>query len=562
MRSGLAVLRITAPAGFLLGAARGAVPWHRAWPGLSILSAWKGAAEGWLVGLGLGLALGWAWSRRSSAGGRQPRAGWRRGLAAVLTALALAPAALWLTIALPGGLLRRAMASGRAPGDTRPNFILITIEALRPDRLGAYGSTKGLTPNLDAFAREASRYDAAYVRGPWTMPSLGALLTSHTASQCLIGPPAEPSPSRHTIAFVLAKQVPLLSERLAGAGYATAAELTNHFLSAQRGWSRGFDCFRNESTEEVPVSDLTNGDHVTARAWEWLRLNRREPFFLWMHYFDPHVPYDSPDTPAALRAQYPRGWVAHRRTWLEVMRYESEPTRSQYKEFYRRMYGEEVRYVDRWVGELLNRIKEAGLYQRSLIAITGDHGEELFDRGEDTAVEHGHSMHEPVLWVPLLVKWPQGVEADRRIRQTVAAADLHGTMLELAQVPRMPKEERQSLPQRDGPHGDEVFAEWIYYGSQQTALITDDYKVIYHPDKSGSPGEFEVYNHRTDRQELHDLARTSAAADLRARLKGLTQVALETRRLAAKTQRVRPIPLSDKARRDLRSLGYIGDSSP
>jgi choline-sulfatase len=558
----LAAVRVAALPGLLIGAALGAYPWHRNWPGLSLLGVWRGAAWGWLLGVALAIPLGWALSRRSCASARRARAGWRRVLGVGLAALALAPVALWLTLLLPGGLLRKAMASGRARGDVRPDLILITIEALRPDRLGAYGSAKGLTPNLDAFARDATRYDAAYVRGPWTLPSLASLFTSLAPSQSLVGPPAEPLTSKPAVSFVLAKHVPMLSEELARAGYATAAELTNHFLSAQRGWSRGFDCYRNESSEDNPVSDLTLGQHVTERASEWLRLNRRQPFFLWMHYFDPHVPYDSPDTPPEFRARYPRSWIAHRRTWLQAMRYADEATRSQYMQFYRGMYEEEVRYVDHWVGELLRRIKEAGLYRRALIVITADHGEELFDRGDDTAVEHGHSMHDPVLWVPLLVKWPQGAEADKRITQTVATADIHGTLLQFAGVRTTGREGHPPLPRHDGERGDEVFSEWIYYGAQQTALTTDDYKVIYHPDQSGAEGTFEVYDRRSDRQELHDLASTPVAADLRARLRRLTQAALETRRLAAERGGAPSLALSEKAKRDLRSLGYIGDSSP
>jgi arylsulfatase len=475
-----------------------------------------------------------------------------------LTAVALAPVGLWLTIALPGGLLRRAMATGRAAGDSRPNIILITVEAFRPDRIGAYGATAGLTPNLDAFAREATRYESAYVSSSWTVPSLAAQLTGLSPSQCVVGPLARRTGSERTLSYVLAKGAPLLPEKLRRAGYATAAELTNNFLCSEGGWSRGFDCFRNESAEGGPLSELTLAQHVTERASEWLSLNRREPFFLWVHYFDPHVPYDSPDTPPGLRAQYPREWVAHRLVWLSEMRYAREPARSRYMEFCRRMYDQEVRYTDRWVGEMLKSIRAAGLYDRSLIAITADHGEELFDRTERGGVEHGHSMHEAVLWVPLLVKWPQRVQADAQIGQTVSVDDLQATFLHFAGVQGSRNNDPQGLPLRDGFRGDEVFAEWIYYGAEQTALITDDYKIIYDPGTDAATGKFQVYDRRTDREERHDLARSPVATDLRLRLQQLTRAALERRRLTTASYGARPPVLSDKAKRDLRSLGYIG----
>ena len=547
MRAYLAALRITALAGCVVGAAVGCLPWQPVWPTFSIHGGLRGAAIGWLAGVVLALLVG---RLRPAPPRAQPRL--RRAARCVITALALAPALLWFTLAPPGGPLRQAMEWGRTSQDQRPNLILITIEATRPDHLGAYGTTQGLTPNLDAFAREATRYDSAYVSSSWTLPSLAALFTGLLPSSCVID---GPHGAEHIgeVAYRLRPRVPLLSEQFSRAGYATAAELTNHLLSRDRGWNRGFEFFRNESSIEDYSTDLAAGGNVTKRASEWLRRNRHEPFFLWIHYFDPHVPYDSPDTPAALLARYPKGWTAHRKQWVDTMRHASPDKRKQYQQFCREMYAEEVRYADKCVGQLLAQLKSAGLYDRSLIAITADHGEELFDRGDE--MEHGHTMRRSVVWVPLLVKWPRGIDADRRVRQTVGMADLHGTLLKSAKVIADDADMR-ALPRRDGAKGQDVFSEWIYYGKQQTALTTDDYRVIYHPEAGAGQPRFEVYDRRHDPAEKHDLAGAEIAMDLRDRLQQMTEIALKRR--AASAGEGGPAPaMSEKEKRDLKSLGYV-----
>jgi len=551
-------VRVTAIIGFLVGAAVSRLHWSQFWPELNWLALWRGAGLGWLAGIVLSAPLVYILSRRASGSRAGPRPRWRQVAGVVLTALAMAPLALWLTMALPGGLMRKAMAAGRRPGDSRPNLLLITIDALRTDHVGAYGSTAGLTSNLDAFAQEATRYDAAYVSSPWTLMSFGAIFTSRPPSECGLKVLPNESAKRCTFGQRLSQRTPLLSEKLAGLGYATAAELTNRFLDSERGWARGFDCYRNESSSESSPREAALAQPVTQHAREWLSLNRREPFFLWVHYLDLHGPHETPGMREKLESQYPEEWAAGRLQWLREMRSEEQATRSRYQEFCRGKYAEGVRYVDRWVGELLEEIRAAGIYDDSLIVITADHGEELFDHG---GFEHGHSMHEEVLAVPLLVKWPKGVAADRWVGQTVAVMDLGHTFLEFAEAPEASRPGWRSLPRRDGAQGTEVYAEGILYGDEQTALITDDYKVIYHPHDSSAGGRFEVYDRRTDRQERHDLADTGAAGELCARLKKRTEAA----QAAAVTwyhtaeKESRELTLSEKAKRDLRSLGYVGE---
>ena len=557
----LAALRAGALAGALAGAAIGLAHWSWVWPKLSVMATMRAVALGWLGGVVVVPALEWLLRRRAAAPGSRGRERGRRVVSIALSAAALAPAALWVSLAAQEGSMRRAMQGGRRPGDARPSVVLITIDALRADHVGAYGSSAGLTPNLDAFAREATRYEAAYVSAPWTLASFGTIFTSRPPSACGLKIAAVESTDWYTKGARLPESIPVVSEQLRRAGYVTAAEVTNPFLFEGRGWKRGFDHFRNEDGSDVRAlitPETARAEVVTENARLWLKMNRREPFFLWVHYLDPHAPYDSPDTPAALRARYPREWRTGRAYWLDQMREQPQEMKAQYADFCRTMYAEEVRYADRRVGELLTELKRAGKYRESLVVITADHGEELFDHQD---LEHGHTMYEELLWVPLLVKWPEGWQSDERVRQTVGLIDLAPTFLDVAQATPMEGMQGQMLPVQDTVRGAEVYSEAVLCGPEQTALTSDEYKVIYRPYASAAGAEFEIYDRRRDRREQHNLADQHAAPGLRDRLMARTEAAraVAIQWHPGETAGTDRLALSEQTKRKLQTLGYLGD---
>jgi len=557
MRRYLVPIELTAIVGAIIGLMIGLSAQSSIWPRLSLIQIVWSMTVGWVVGLGLSAALAWAIGRRVTfSAGREPRL--RRGVGrAVLALVALAPGVLWVVLPPLSGFSWTAVATGRRPLDTRPNIVLIGIDALRADHIGAYGSQQGLTPMLDEFAREATVYESAYAPAPWTLPSFGTIFTSRVPSVAgLIKAPGEDAAS-YAIRAMLPNRNPMLSEQLHAAGYATAAVLTNPFLAEERGWNRGFDGFFNADgpgIDSLISSDHTRAQGVTEHARAWLQLNREEPFFLWVHYLDPHGPYESSDTPQQLRAKYPPDWTGSRLYYYEEIEGAAPEVRIRYAEFCREMYAEEVRYADRWVGELLAELKKSAAYRNSVVVIIADHGEELFDHG---GIDHGHSVHEEVLRVPLLVKWPAGVQADGRVSQTVGLADLTGTLAQLAGAPSIDGLGRRVLPRRDRGVGGEVYSEGLMHGSEQTALTTDDYRITYHP----SGGEFEVYDRRTDRAEQFDLSHTGEAAEVRERLKLLTDEALRNARETTPSEEGMPQPteLPAETRRRLRTLGYLSD---
>ena len=544
--------KLTAISGLLVGAGVGFAHWSGAWPELSLMGVVRGAMKGWVAGVVVWLPVAWLWRRGS---GRERRKVWVRLMGYGASLLAVAPAVLWVAAAPAGGSGRKALVGGRRAGDQRPNLILISIDALRRDHVGVYSREASLTPNLDAFAREATRYDAAYVNSPWTLTSFASMFTSLPPSELGLKTSAIESEQWYFQSAVWPQEPPMLAERLQRAGYTTAAEITNPFLQAGRGCSQGFESFRNENVAARFGADCARADVVTESTLAWLRLNRRAPFFLWVHYLDPHTPYSAPTTPADLRAQYPSGWGTRREDWYENMQHAKGPTKAKYQEFCRRMYAEEVRYADAWLGKLLSQMRADDLYEDSVIVITADHGEELFDHG---GFEHGHSEYSELLSVPLLVRWPRGTEADRVVGQTVGLTDLTPTFLELGQVRDQTGVKGRPLPRRNDGPGEEVYAEGLLSGEEKTALVTDRYKMIYRPFADSQAEAWEVYDLGQDPGEHTNLAATDAAGELRARLKQLSDQALVLARKwenaeAAKGPRHK---LSEEEKRRLKALGY------
>lgn len=552
MRRYLSVVWGAAVAGLALGAGWAALVRTPAWPQLNEMALDLGCAVGWLIGLVLGVVLAWVWSRRAAApvSAQNQR---RRAGPVVVAMAALAPAALWVTAAFPESALHKALIVGRRPGDSRPNLILITVDALRADHLGVYGNHAGLTPKMDAFAAQATTYEAAYTAAPWTMASLASVWSQLPPSQCNLAATSQEGETWYW-QYARLDGKGLLSDRLHQAGYVTAAELTNPFLADTRGWSYGFEFFHHAPIPENMAPDMTRGEEVTRHTLDWLTRNRRQPFFLWVHYLDPHSPYDAPTAAAKeVRARYPKWRMGVRSVWEARKGSSDRKSVALYQESCRAMYAEEVRYADQCVGELLEGIKAAGLWDQSLIVITADHGEELFDHG---GIDHGHTMHAELLHVPLLVKWPAGVSADRRVSQIVALASAGTTFLESAGTGPNARA-APALPRRDGEPGQVVYSEGPLYGAEQTALTTDRWRVIYHPTWRPAK-QFEVYDRRRDPEEQHDLASTGAAADLREELRQLTEEARRTvaRRATARAS-AKASPLTREEERQLKSLGYM-----
>ena len=292
------------------------------------------------------------------------------------------------TALIAAGVLAAVSVSCSGGGPGRPDILLITIDTLRADRVGAYGAGHVQTPALDRLAREGIRFDAAYAVAPLTLPSHVSMLSGWL-------------PAAHGVrandAFGVPAGVPLVAESLRDAGYDTAAFVGAFVLRRGTGISRGFAHF----DDEVGRAGERRGEQVVRRAREWLaRRDPNRPVFAWVHLFDPHLDYDPP-----------------------------EPHRSRYAD---RPYDGEVAYADWCVERLIELLEEDGGLDRTAIIAAADHGEALGDHGERS---HGATLYESAIRVPLIVRVAGG-SPGTVVHTPVSSAAIAPTVLDVAGIPR------------------------------------------------------------------------------------------------------------------------------
>ncbi len=245
---------------------------------------------------------------------------------------------------------------GPAQSISRTSVILITVDTLRADRISPYGYSKGKTPNMAALAQEGVLFENTFVQTPITLPSHASIMTGTY-------------PMYHRLQDVVGRLrdgVPTLATVLKKAGYATGAFVGSTVLSSRWMLNRGFDTYDDdfeihEGLEQVDFDRIERkADEVLSPALKWIESTRHRPLFMWIHFFDPHDPYTPP-------APYST-------------------------EFKNRPYDGEIAYVDATLGKLIENLKKMGLYEKSLIVFTSDHGEAL---GEHQELHHGRNDQYP-----------------------------------------------------------------------------------------------------------------------------------------------------------------------
>jgi arylsulfatase len=318
-----------------------------------------------------------------------------------------------------------ALGLGACSRSPRPSIVLITIDTLRPDHLGCYGYARPTTPRIDALARQSMVFDRAYTTLPRTTQGVASILTGRY-------------PKSHG-ARGLFSRLPAtnltLAEALRDSGYATAAIVSNTFLRPGQGFEQGFDTYENPETRW----DADSAGAVTASAVRWLDAGRdRRPFFLWVHYLDPHWRYEPPspwdtrfdpgfDGPFTLYADLD----ARRFTKGQVIFGGGLAPRV--AEHVIALYDGEIGATDAAVGTLIDRLEQ--VRGPLLVVLTSDHGESLGEHGYHFA--HGEYLYEEGLRVPLLVRYPGAVAAGGRSAGLVENIDIAPTILALAGVSRM-----------------------------------------------------------------------------------------------------------------------------
>ena len=332
--------------------------------------------------------------------------------------------ALWFALlAAIAFVLPRNRAS--AAGGAKPNVIFITIDTLRADHLRCYGYARIETPNIDALARAGVRFTQAHTPVPITLPAHTAIFTgSFPMATGMHDFSGNKLPANATT----------LAKVLRDSGYTTAAFIGAAVLDSRFGLNQGFETYFDHfdfSRLDETNLDLTErrGDLVMDEALGWLKQAPRQPFLLWVHLYDPHFPYTPP-----------------------------EPFASRYRTH---LYDGEIAFADAQLGRLLSFLTQQGLFDHSVIALAGDHGEGLGEHGEKT---HGFFMYNSTLHVPLIFKLPGA--APRVVAEDVSLVDVMPTLLQELKIPVPSSVQGRSLLGlilgRSGPAGtrpSELFAE-------------------------------------------------------------------------------------------------------
>jgi tetratricopeptide (TPR) repeat protein len=419
----------------------------------------------------------------------------------------------WVVIA---GVLVSACGSPRPAAQLRPgvlrdgNVLLITIDTLRRDRIGAYGNPNGLTPTLDSLAANGFRYANAHAHVPMTLPSHASILTGLTPLRTGV---------RNNTTFRLDDRIPTLATHLKPAGYSSAAVVGAFVLDARFGLSHDFASYDDQMplasgpTFHVAQRRASEVTAIAGRCTDPRGAPEQTPRrrFTWVHLFDPHTPYDAPPE----------------------FRIE------------RSAYDAEVAYTDAAIGAMLNRLRACGELARTLIVVTADHGESLGDHGETT---HGLFAYDATLAVPLIINGPgipPGVSDD-----PVAHADIVPTILDLLGLDIPPGLDGLSLA-RPRPPDRAIYFEALDASLTRgwaplQGLLQNGLKYIDLPDA-------ELYDLRVDPGEQHNLIGSDRRGEaMRAQL-AMMETASRSSAPAA--------PLDAEAAARLRSLGYVGGPS-
>jgi arylsulfatase A-like enzyme/tetratricopeptide (TPR) repeat protein len=401
----------------------------------------------------------------------------------------------------------------RASAPVSGPIILVSVDALRADRLPAYGYTKLRTPAIEALAADGVVFERAYSHVPQTLPAHASLLSGRLPFETGV---------RDNAGFAVKREERLLAEMLADRGYATAGVVSSYVLRSSTGIAQGFSFFDGDMPEGSAADPraglVRDGADSVAIAENWLEEAGTERAFLFLHLYEPHSPYAPPSR-----------FAAH------------EP------------YDGEIAYVDELVGRFVKFLKAHQLYDQSTIILLSDHGEGLGDHGE---MEHGLLAHEESLRIPLIVKPAAGQGAGRRVADVVQHIDIVPTILDLAKAPIPDNLNGRSLTgliEGDGSHFERI----VYSESLLAA-----YRFGWSDVRSVSDGRHRLI--RAAGEETYVAVDDPASAvkvtdEETPKLAGL-RAALD--RLVAGAPVHLPSPVGPETRTRLAALGYGGALRP
>ncbi len=436
---------------------------------------------------------------------------------------------------LPADELASAPACG---SDEPPDVFVYLIDTLRADRLSLYGHMPEVSPALAAFSGDAVLFEAAIAQSSWTKASVASIFTGLW-------------PWSHGVQGLedrLPDDLPSLPRLLHNGDYQTAAVVANPHISAVFGFDDGFEEFR--LLEEL----TTPSETVHAAMLELLdRQMVDRPRFGYVHTIDPHAPYAPPEPYRTRFAASVRDLELGTVTALAARAQTRKAPRPEEVEALTALYDAEIAYNDYELGRFFDGLRQRGLYEDALIIVVSDHGEEFYDHGGWT---HGKTLYSEVVHVPLLIKFPDGAGAGRRVSSPVQHLDLLPTILDCAGLANPPGLQGESLARSEWSDDHSTMRprpmlSYLHYSRYDGAsVVLGDWKLIV--PIPGSPDVArELYHRLDDPAEQRDLA------EERPVMAGYLATLLRRALAESPAGRSQPVQLDDNTARRLRALGYL-----
>ena len=424
----------------------------------------------------------------------------------------------------------------QANAPTGPNLVLISIDTTRADHLSGYGYPRLTTPNIDRLAREGILFSNAFSQAPWTLPSMASM---HTGLY----------PSEHGATdsdLKISDRLGTLAEYMRDGYYKTIAVVSHTFVNRMYGFSQGFDVFDQDYVLEH--DELTSA-LITDRAIEYIREYSDQPFFIWLHYFDPHNSYVRHP-----KYGYASGYDGELPSTLDIgyLRRNRDELSDADVQYVRDVYDEEISFTDEHIGLLLNFLEEIGLEERTAVIVTADHGEAFMERGK---IGHGGLVYQELVRVPLILKIPSHPASSGVIVSSNAEVrSIARTALEICQIDNNPFEGYSLLDLvADQPADSYALIEGndINEPIERQAIVLGKLKLI----RNVVTGRSELYDLVNDPAESENIyAQIRQSDDQLIQMLELKLSAGLPEQTGGRTQR---LGLTSEEIERLRSLGYL-----
>jgi arylsulfatase A-like enzyme len=427
------------------------------------------------------------------------------------------------------------------------NVILISLDTLRADHLGCYGYTRNTSPHIDSLAQDSAVFQNAYSQSPWTLPSHTSMLTAL-------------NPYHHQVYLAEEKMHPSIitvADVLRINHYLCGGITAGGYVSEKFGFAKGFDNYKGERYIAYTADEARQ---ISLHSQEWLEKNKDKKFFLFLHTYQIHDPYFAHENITESYVQGPLIW--EKMPLAEFLRNQPEkrkyPFSEKEKENLVGLYDGEIKYTDEvLIGPLIQKLKELNLYDKTMIILTSDHGEEFYDH--DSWL-HSHTLYDELINVPLIIKFPESKNKGKKITPIVRSIDIMPTLLEEADIDysafELDGKSLMPIMKRKETQNRVFVSDFTHKGMEELrpALVAtnkDFYKIIVN--RRSSPPKISLFNLEKDPLERRDLegAKSKLVREL---FNSISEHYQNFKPVQGKSQRA---IIDKKLEERLKALGYI-----